>query len=373
MNMGETIKRLRKQKDMTQEQLAEYLNLTPQAISRWEVNAALPDITAIPLLANIFDVTTDHLLGVDIDAKDKRIEEIRWQSDNCVWEARYDEGLSLLRAGLKEFPNSHVLMDNLASLLSLTIGNYNRDCTEEEKRSIDAQRKHTRDEIIALCEKNLATSTDDFIRHSAIYTLCTTYTQMGEMEKAQTYAKKMPNRHWSSDNMMTHTLTGTAKFEHIQRGVVHHLLDLFNEIGFLMGTTLDDGTQPFTDDESIALYHMMVDMIAIFMEQSSLGDFDRVLADLHSGLSRLYFHKKDMNASAAHFKRYAQHAIAHEALPPVNQATQEYTCLLLRGMKFPLLMCHLPWAIADHILETLQEREADYPAADVAEIKKILQ
>ena len=64
MNFGETIKKLRKQKDMTQEQLAEYLNISPQAISRWEINSTLPDITLIPMLANIFDVTTDMLLGV---------------------------------------------------------------------------------------------------------------------------------------------------------------------------------------------------------------------------------------------------------------------------------------------------------------------
>lgn len=77
MNIGETIKKLRKQKDITQEQLAEYLNISPQAISRWEISSTLPDITLIPMLANIFDVSTDMLFGVDIDAKEKRIEAIK--------------------------------------------------------------------------------------------------------------------------------------------------------------------------------------------------------------------------------------------------------------------------------------------------------
>jgi chemotaxis protein CheY-P-specific phosphatase CheC len=69
MNIGETIKRLRKQKGMTQEQLAEYLDLSPQAVSRWEINSTLPDIKHIPMLANIFNVSSDMLLGIGAAAK----------------------------------------------------------------------------------------------------------------------------------------------------------------------------------------------------------------------------------------------------------------------------------------------------------------
>jgi transcriptional regulator with XRE-family HTH domain len=61
MNLGEIIKKLRMQKDMTQEQLAEYLNISSQAISKWETNVSLPDITLVPVLANIFDVSADVL------------------------------------------------------------------------------------------------------------------------------------------------------------------------------------------------------------------------------------------------------------------------------------------------------------------------
>ena len=121
MNIGATIKKLRKQKDMTQEQLAEYLNISPQAISRWEINSTLPDITLIPMLANIFDVTTDMLLGVDIDAKEKRIEAIKKEAENCTCKKQYDEAERLLRAALKEYPNSYILMDKLALVLDFSL------------------------------------------------------------------------------------------------------------------------------------------------------------------------------------------------------------------------------------------------------------
>ena len=73
-NFGEKMKNLRKKKrDLTQEQLAEYLGVSFQAVSKWETNAAYPDISLFPVIANFYGVTTDELLGVDITkAKEKR-------------------------------------------------------------------------------------------------------------------------------------------------------------------------------------------------------------------------------------------------------------------------------------------------------------
>ena len=110
MNIGETIKKLRKQKDMTQEQLAEYLNISPQAISRWEINSTLPDITLIPTLANIFDVSADVLLGIDITMKEKRIQEIVEQAIEYKKDDKVEKSIELLRKGLKIFPNSYKIL-----------------------------------------------------------------------------------------------------------------------------------------------------------------------------------------------------------------------------------------------------------------------
>ena len=64
-HIGIKIKELRKKKDMTQEKLAEYLNVSFQAVSKWETGAASPDLSMIVPLARLLDVTTDELFGVD--------------------------------------------------------------------------------------------------------------------------------------------------------------------------------------------------------------------------------------------------------------------------------------------------------------------
>lgn len=61
MNIGLKIKELRNKNNMTQEELAEKLNISDKAISRWENQNTFPDITLLPLIADIFSVSIDCL------------------------------------------------------------------------------------------------------------------------------------------------------------------------------------------------------------------------------------------------------------------------------------------------------------------------
>jgi transcriptional regulator with XRE-family HTH domain len=63
MDIGAAIKRLRNQSGLTQYQLAEYLNVSMQTVSRWETSVTYPDIFMLPLLAKRFGVTVDYLLN----------------------------------------------------------------------------------------------------------------------------------------------------------------------------------------------------------------------------------------------------------------------------------------------------------------------
>ena len=64
MNIGATIKKLRIKNGLTQLQLAEYLNVSTQTVSRWETASTYPDIFMLPALAKRFGVTVDYLLSI---------------------------------------------------------------------------------------------------------------------------------------------------------------------------------------------------------------------------------------------------------------------------------------------------------------------
>lgn len=65
ITIGSRIKTLRTERRLTQGQLAFALGVTPQAVSRWEVERSYPDLELLPVLAKYFGVSTDFLLGVE--------------------------------------------------------------------------------------------------------------------------------------------------------------------------------------------------------------------------------------------------------------------------------------------------------------------
>ena len=83
-HIGEKIKELRRKNDMTQEKLADYLNVTYQTVSKWETGITNPDLSLIVPLARLFKVTTDELLGMEEAISDARRLELEKQYDETT-------------------------------------------------------------------------------------------------------------------------------------------------------------------------------------------------------------------------------------------------------------------------------------------------
>ncbi len=62
-DFGSRIASLRNEKNLTQAELAEKLNVSTQAVSKWETGAGFPDVQTIPQIAHLLDTTTDYLFG----------------------------------------------------------------------------------------------------------------------------------------------------------------------------------------------------------------------------------------------------------------------------------------------------------------------
>lgn len=71
---GTLIATLRKEKGMTQQQFAEELGITNKAVSKWETGQGMPDITLLPAIAQLLNVTVDELLNGEKDKKEEPIE-----------------------------------------------------------------------------------------------------------------------------------------------------------------------------------------------------------------------------------------------------------------------------------------------------------
>lgn len=115
MNLGNKIRELRKQKNLTQEQLAATLNISSQAVSKWEMGASYPDMTMIPVLAGLFNVSLDELFDFNVKEIDREIERIVANSNKYFWD-NFEKAESLLLDGLQQYPAAVRLKTELLNL-----------------------------------------------------------------------------------------------------------------------------------------------------------------------------------------------------------------------------------------------------------------
>lgn len=116
MSFGSNFKKIRKDAKLTQEQVAAMLNVSAQAVSRWETDSAMPDISMLPAIANTFHVTTDSLLGVDVENVDAYIDKLCSDvidfSDCDIYD-KVDE----FREAVRNNPNNTKLKEHYVMLL----------------------------------------------------------------------------------------------------------------------------------------------------------------------------------------------------------------------------------------------------------------
>ncbi len=91
---------LRKELSMTQEQLAQELGITAQAVSKWETGQSYPDITLLPKLAEVFHVRVDELLGVAPQQDEEAEEDASEDSASAPLDLPWDDDPHTLHAVL---------------------------------------------------------------------------------------------------------------------------------------------------------------------------------------------------------------------------------------------------------------------------------
>ncbi len=114
MMLCENIRRIRKERGLTQEALAEALGVTAASVSKWENGQAAPEISMLTALADYFEISVDTLLGHEIQAerKGKMLEEM----NHLAREGRFEEAKALSDKLLHNYPNVYDAVDGAASL-----------------------------------------------------------------------------------------------------------------------------------------------------------------------------------------------------------------------------------------------------------------
>jgi len=206
MSFGQTIKALRHSANMTQENLAELLSISPQAVSRWETDAAMPDISLLPPLANLFNVTTDHLLGMKTYQRDARKTEYD-EAFHEYW--KHDDKEKNYRIAVRastEYPGNMEYTEWLASA-EYYVAVPKPDSAAREQL-LESSARHYKIVIDNACDNKL--------RDKALSGIVMTLHELGRNSEAKEYAMRLEDED-SRDEILFWCLEGDDRICHMQK------------------------------------------------------------------------------------------------------------------------------------------------------------
>ncbi len=312
-NFHTRLKQLRKTNELTQEQLAEYMGVSPQAISRWETGATYPDVSQIPLLAHIFHVSADTLLGIDTTRINEAIAAVREKANECTSKGDFHGAVDILRAGLAKYPRAYSLMVELAENLS-SIG---KDGSTEE--------------IVSLCETVIAECTENEWCDKALQTLVFRLKNVGEREKAMTYVNPLSSVSYSKEDMTiavyeTDTPTSTLK-EYVS----------FCADRLMMCLAMLSHKTEYTINDKITLLHSVVDICNAVYPDSDANYYAHHAVSALSELAKVYAALQDEENTLKVLEGLSRYAVLFDNYSDDDQCTSPAVRGVEHGRPIPTI------------------------------------
>lgn len=223
LNIGQTIKRFRKERDITQEEFAEIIGVSCQSVSRWENDNCYPDIELIPTIAAFFGISTDKLMGIDEITEKENIEKYLERFQFAISKGEINECIAIAREGVKEYPNSYVLLDKLMYALFAS-GDDDGNIPEwkENMEKYDA-------EITALGERIMKYCPDMNIRINATARLAFNHCLHGRKEIGKRIFETLPSMELCQEKHIWWALEKDEKLPFLHKAIKdsYELLNTF--------------------------------------------------------------------------------------------------------------------------------------------------
>ena len=191
MNIGNRIRELRKQRGITQEQLADCVGVSFQAVSKWENGIALPDITLAPVLASYFGVSMDDLFDFNV----KEIEEKAFAIAKESWKYRdhdWEKARNIIDEGLKEYPDNDILLLNRLYVMD-----------------VDSNP----DEAIEVATRIIDKTKDAANKYDACRCMAYAYKSKNDLESARKAIDLIPEFYFSNLQLKASILEGEEKWD----------------------------------------------------------------------------------------------------------------------------------------------------------------
>ena len=300
LSLGQKIRELRKRDGRTQENLAEALGVTSQAISRWESNGGYPDMEMMPAIANYFHVSIDELFGYHSDREEK-IKSILDKADKILKNQGFqlypgsiseevENFIDTLRIAADEFPNEPRILSKLAHALYTWGFSFNKYGikTEYEKESgilrYDAEYNSQNpyfQEALSVFERLLKSNPSSKDRELAIRRMTSLYTQMGKHKEAKELAEAQYSIVVGKEILLPSATAG----EEMMRYQAELVMTLLCELRTAISNALASKIDLYNSDYRPKMEAALINMFETIFEDGRCGEYHQNIGNLYMNLA----------------------------------------------------------------------------------------
>lgn len=296
--IDEQLKSLRKGHGNTQEELAEHLGISVQAVSKWERGDGYPDITLLPKIALYYGTTVDNLLGVSEIAKQEKIEAYMGEYNVNANAGKIEANIILMRKALKGFPGNLSIMGALMHSL------------------LFADKEEYIDEGITLGEQILHKNISDEQRYSTLQSLVYLYNKKKMQDKAREYAEKLPETYCTKNYVLEAILEGDELRKQTQQNICTAIAHIDMSVTWMLRS------KDYSSEERIFIYETVEKLYNIFFYDGNYGLENSALHILYMNLSKEYAKIRDKEKTIEFLKKAYKHAQIMDDFP-----TGKYTSI----------------------------------------------
>ena len=339
--LGRKIRELRRGKDWTQEQLADFLNVSYQSVSKWETGTAIPDLSFVIPLARLFGVSTDEFLGFD-QSKEDLIQKEYSDAYEETWKSGdLEKRLEICRNAVRAYPGDMEWLRRLAMAHGMHCFSY------EDNERYQGERA----EAIRCYEIVIENATDKKLREESISAIVQCLSYAGRKEEARKYAQLYPEE--KRDEIEGFYLEGEEQIRHRQKQIKKAWGRLLSNFYFAI------------DDDVL----MMGELVKLFFPDGNYLDESYIMYRYEIVLSKKALAVSDFDQAILHLQNAKAHAACSDKIeydaPGVYAYTSPWfdkltvdTSTFLRTGDRPVLLCFAD-SLKAEMFDVLRDR-ADF-------------
>ena len=332
-SMGSIIRRLRKERGLTQEELAELLGITYQAVSKWENNTGMPDISQIVPLANVFGVTTDTIFGTNSSDSSEDIDEFICDIEHKICNRHDVKDIECfihcaneIQKKIKECPSSFRLLTYSMGMMYGVISHLDAAGREDEAKPYVS-------EFIRIGNVILNHCTDAEYLNDANMWFTYFYLDIGDIAKAEEHACRIAT-YAKGDSVLAHVKARQNDTQEAMRlaakVISRSFEDLMLELYYL-GNIYDDMGKY---EEAYQCYALFPDIYDLIMK-SREDDIPFYVTPSYDQLSCTCMKLGRYEEAMDHLERYLRHEeriartyniVTESKIPYFYGRTLRYSC-----------------------------------------------